>query len=167
MSYDTQSHASSLLGRRMPSKELTYNDGSSNKFWKIEITGDSHTVHFGKVGTAGQTRTKEFDSDEDALKSYDKLIAQKLKKGYTESGGSSKATKKTSKKATKKSTKKTTKTTKAKSNPAGSAKTKTAPKKKASAPQESAPDFDLSVTHDLGLSESELCLLYTSDAADE
>ena len=151
MSYDTQSHASSLLGRRMPSKELTYNDGSSNKFWKIEITGDSHTVHFGKVGTAGQTRTKEFGSDEDALKSYDKLIAQKLKKGYTESGDSSKAAKKSTKKATKKPTKKTTKTTKAKSSPAGSAKTKTAAKKKtAPTPRESSPDFDLSVTHDLG-----------------
>ena len=141
----------------MPTKELTYSDGSSDKFWKIEITGDSHTVHFGKIGTAGQTRTKEFDSDEDAQKSYNKLIAQKLKKGYTESGGSSKAAKKSTKKATKKPTKKTTKATKAKSSPAGSAKTKAAAKKKtAPTPRESSPDFDLSVTHDLGLSEPEL-----------
>ncbi|MBE8432032.1 WGR domain-containing protein, partial [Leptospira interrogans serovar Pomona] len=32
---------------------LTYQDGSSNKFWNIEVTGNSFTVTYGKIGTAG------------------------------------------------------------------------------------------------------------------
>jgi predicted DNA-binding WGR domain protein len=69
-------------------RELVFQDGSSNKFWRIELEGSSHTVTFGRVGTQGQTQTKEFASEAEARKSYDKLVAEKLKKGYTDSGAS-------------------------------------------------------------------------------
>jgi predicted DNA-binding WGR domain protein len=65
-------------------KKLHYSDGKSDKFWTITIEGNSHTVHYGRVGTNGQTQTKEFSTDAEALKSYEKLVQQKLKKGYVE-----------------------------------------------------------------------------------
>lgn len=65
-------------------RSLTFSDGSSNKFWTIELDGSSHTVTYGRIGTAGQTQTKDFADDAAAQKSYDKLVAEKLKKGYTD-----------------------------------------------------------------------------------
>jgi len=52
------------------------------QFWNIVLSGSSHTVTFGRVGTAGQTQTKEFDSEDEAKKAFDKLVDSKLKKGY-------------------------------------------------------------------------------------
>lgn len=63
-----------------------FSDGKSDKFWTIELSGSSHTVSYGRIGTNGQTKTKDFDSDDDAKSSYDKLIAQKVKKGYVKVG---------------------------------------------------------------------------------
>lgn len=57
-------------------------EGTSNKFWQIELTGTSFTTTFGKLGTAGQSSTKTFDSDAKASLEYTKLIAEKTKKGY-------------------------------------------------------------------------------------
>ncbi|MFG6495791.1 DUF4240 domain-containing protein [Fictibacillus sp. UD] len=61
---------------------LIYKDGSSNKFWKINQTGNSYVVTYGKVGTIGAVKTKTFDSEEKCRKEADKLIRSKLKKGY-------------------------------------------------------------------------------------
>jgi predicted DNA-binding WGR domain protein len=65
-------------------REFRSSEGGSNKFWAIEQAGKAHTVHFGRVGTAGQTQTKDFGSEEDARKSCEKLVAEKLRKGYVE-----------------------------------------------------------------------------------
>jgi predicted DNA-binding WGR domain protein len=70
-------------------RELVFQEGGSNKFWNIELSGSSFTVTFGRVGTAGQQQTKEFANDEAAKKACDKLIAEKLKKGYTDAAGTS------------------------------------------------------------------------------
>jgi predicted DNA-binding WGR domain protein len=72
----------------MDSRKLVFKDGSSDKFWNIDLDGSSHTVNFGRTGTMGQTQTKSFDDDDAARKSYDKLIAEKVKKGYTDIDGS-------------------------------------------------------------------------------
>ena len=61
-----------------------YHDGGSDKFWIVELDGTSHTVRYGRQGTDGQTKTKNFASEAEAQKSYEKLIAQKTKKGYVE-----------------------------------------------------------------------------------
>ena len=61
-----------------------YRDGRSDKFWEIRLEGTSHTVRYGRVGTDGQTVTKEFATDEKALASCEKLIRQKEAKGYKE-----------------------------------------------------------------------------------
>jgi len=59
-------------------------DGSSSKFWEIKLEGTSFTTRYGKIGTEGQTSMKEYDSDDKAQKEYDKLVAEKTKKGYAE-----------------------------------------------------------------------------------
>ncbi|MCA9167432.1 MAG: DUF4132 domain-containing protein [Planctomycetales bacterium] len=69
------------------SRSLVFSDSKSNKFWDIEVDGSSHTVRFGRIGTAGQSQTKEFSSESEAKKSFDKLVAEKLKKGYTDAAG--------------------------------------------------------------------------------
>jgi predicted DNA-binding WGR domain protein len=61
-----------------------YQDEKSNKFWSIEVSETSFTVNFGKEGAKGQFQTKTFDTGGAAQKEADKLIAEKIKKGYTE-----------------------------------------------------------------------------------
>lgn len=67
-------------------RHLKLIDGSSDKFWQIETKGNSHTVTYGRNGTDGQSKTKAFDSDETCLKDAEKLIAEKIKKGYSDDG---------------------------------------------------------------------------------
>ena len=62
-----------------------FQDGNSQKFWNIEVEGTGFTVTFGKLGTAGQSSSKSFDSAEKCQKEADKLIGEKTKKGYIES----------------------------------------------------------------------------------
>ncbi|MCX5741677.1 MAG: WGR domain-containing protein [Proteobacteria bacterium] len=64
-----------------------FSEGSSNKFWQIELKGKSFTTTYGKIGTDGQTTIKQFPSDADAKKEHDKLVAEKVKKGYELVGG--------------------------------------------------------------------------------
>ena len=65
-------------------RRFEFSEGSSNKFWEIRVEGESHTVRFGKIGTDGQTKTKDFESVAAARTDADKLIAEKTKKGYEE-----------------------------------------------------------------------------------
>jgi ankyrin repeat protein len=65
-------------------KELVFQEGASNKFWKISMAGNSFTVTFGKVGTRGQSLTREFAGKEQCLREGRKLIEEKLRKGYRE-----------------------------------------------------------------------------------
>lgn len=67
-------------------KHLKYIDGTSDKFWEIQTAGSTHTVTYGRNGTAGQSKSKTFDSEEACLKDAEKLIAEKTKKGYSEDG---------------------------------------------------------------------------------
>lgn len=58
--------------------------GASKKFWEISVTGNSFTVRFGRIGTAGQAQTKSFADDATAKREAEKLVAEKLRKGYVE-----------------------------------------------------------------------------------
>lgn len=69
-----------------------FSEGSSNKFWEIKLDGTSFTTTYGRIGTDGQTSLKEWDSEEKAKKEYDKLVAEKVKKGYQLVGGKSNGT---------------------------------------------------------------------------
>ncbi|PHS05031.1 MAG: hypothetical protein COA78_15785 [Blastopirellula sp.] len=65
-------------------RHLQFDDGTSSKFWEIVVDGASHTVRFGRIGTDGQKKTKDFSSTAEAQQSCDRLIQQKTKKGYRE-----------------------------------------------------------------------------------
>lgn len=76
----------------MEMRSLQFMDGKSSKFWRIELEGASHTVTFGRIGTDGTSQSKEFASPAEARKSYDKLLSQKLAKGYVDAAGDAGAT---------------------------------------------------------------------------
>jgi uncharacterized protein (TIGR02996 family) len=65
-------------------RTFTYSDDKSHKFWDIDLQGTRFTVRFGRQGTVGQTQEKSFPTEAAALKEHDKLVAEKLKKGYKE-----------------------------------------------------------------------------------
>ena len=66
---------------------LEFEEGNSSKFWRARVEGKSLYVNYGKIGSAGQTQVKEFGTPDLATKEYDKLVREKLKKGYQEPGG--------------------------------------------------------------------------------
>jgi uncharacterized protein (TIGR02996 family) len=65
-------------------RTFTYTDEKSHKFWNIDLRGASFTVAWGRIGTAGQSQTKKFKDEAAARKEHDKLVAEKLRKGYRE-----------------------------------------------------------------------------------
>src|SRR5262245_58690943 len=65
-------------------RTFKFSDDKSYKFWNIELEGDSFTVRYGRIGTKGQAQTKQFASEAEARKAHDKLVAEKLGKGYGE-----------------------------------------------------------------------------------
>src|SRR5271165_1555087 len=71
----------------MTQESFEFSEGTSDKFWTISLQGDTFTVHFGRKGTNGQTQTKNFSSAQEAKTAYDKLVAEKVKKGYIRISG--------------------------------------------------------------------------------
>jgi predicted DNA-binding WGR domain protein len=69
-------------------RELVYMDSHSSKFWKIEVAGKDFTVTYGRLGTDGQSLTKSFPSEEAAIKEAEKLIKEKIGKGYIDAADS-------------------------------------------------------------------------------
>jgi predicted DNA-binding WGR domain protein len=65
-------------------RHFEFVEGSSSKFYAVEVAGESVRVPFGRIGTAGQTQTKQLADAAEAQKHAEKQIAQKLKKGYVE-----------------------------------------------------------------------------------
>jgi predicted DNA-binding WGR domain protein len=75
----------------MSRREFQFTDEKSNKFWAITRAGSSTTVEWGRIGTRGQSKTKDFPDESAAQQSHDKLVAEKLKEGYKEVGGATSA----------------------------------------------------------------------------
>lgn len=65
-------------------RRFEFQEGSSSKFWEIEIESNKLTTRWGKIGTAGQTKTLELASEQEAKSQSDKLVKEKCKKGYIE-----------------------------------------------------------------------------------
>jgi predicted DNA-binding WGR domain protein len=68
-------------------RRFEFTEGSSKKFWEIELQDTGFTVRWGRIGTNGQSQQKSFANAQKALAEHDKLIAEKQKKGYAEVGG--------------------------------------------------------------------------------
>jgi uncharacterized protein (TIGR02996 family) len=65
-------------------RTFQFSDAKSHKFWNIEVTGTRYEVQFGKVGSAGQRQRKTFATAAEAQADADRLVKEKLKKGYIE-----------------------------------------------------------------------------------
>jgi len=65
-------------------RKFEFVGGGSQKFWEITVAGNSFTVRFGRIGTAGQAQTKTFADEAKAKREAEGLIAEKVKKGYEE-----------------------------------------------------------------------------------
>ncbi|MFF2093431.1 WGR domain-containing protein [Paenibacillus sp. NPDC058174] len=63
-------------------RAFIFQSGRSNKFWRISCNGPVYTVHFGRINTNGRMLDKRFRSEEECLRQAERIIAQKLKKGY-------------------------------------------------------------------------------------
>lgn len=63
-------------------RRFEFADGTSNKFWEISVQGTDVSVVYGRIGTAGQTNTKQFPTTADADKYAEKLIREKTAEGY-------------------------------------------------------------------------------------
>ena len=59
-------------------------EGGASKFWQIAVRGTTVAVQFGKLGTNGQQTSKEFANPTQAETHAEKLIGEKLGKGYVE-----------------------------------------------------------------------------------
>lgn len=86
----------------MISKHLKYIDDNSDKFWYIKTNEADVSITYGKNGTTGTTLLKKFETVEIAEKEALKLISEKIKKGYSESGEVIIANKNNDKKTTEK-----------------------------------------------------------------
>lgn len=65
-------------------RRFEFSEGSSHKFWEVSVRGTEVTVRFGRIGTQGQAQVKSFADDAAASEHVEKLIAQKVGKGYVE-----------------------------------------------------------------------------------
>ena len=56
----------------MPRYEFV--EGTSSKFWEIIQSGSEVTTRWGRIGTAGQSKTKSFADEAAAAKQAEKLM---------------------------------------------------------------------------------------------
>jgi predicted DNA-binding WGR domain protein len=56
--------------------------GTSNKFWRVGVDGQTMIVEFGRVGTRGQRLVKTFEDEARARREANKLTLEKTGKGY-------------------------------------------------------------------------------------
>ncbi|MBV8656583.1 MAG: DUF4011 domain-containing protein [Burkholderiales bacterium] len=70
-------------------RSLRFEEGGSRKFWRAGVDGNRFTVTFGRIGTNGQSVVKEFESADRARREMDKLVAEKLRKGYVDESSES------------------------------------------------------------------------------
>ncbi|MCW3102786.1 MAG: hypothetical protein JWO09_1226 [Bacteroidetes bacterium] len=66
---------------------LLNSENNSNKFWEIHAEENNLVIRYGKAGTKGQRIIKSFDTKAMAENEMQKLIRQKLAKGYKASEG--------------------------------------------------------------------------------
>jgi predicted DNA-binding WGR domain protein len=59
-------------------------EGKSAKFWQADVAGTTFVVEFGRLGTAGQRKEKDFGDEAAARRELEKKIAEKLREGYQE-----------------------------------------------------------------------------------
>lgn len=65
-------------------RRFEFVEGTSSKFWEVHQEGDDVVIRFGRIGTAGQGVRKPFKDGAAASRHIEKLIHEKISKGYAE-----------------------------------------------------------------------------------
>jgi predicted DNA-binding WGR domain protein len=65
-------------------RRFEFSEGSSNRFWEIQVQVKDVHVRFGRIGATGQTNVKSFPDEAAAAKLTEKLVKEKIGKGYRE-----------------------------------------------------------------------------------
>lgn len=73
-------------------RRFEYTDEKSAKFWEVEQSGPDLNIRWGRIGTAGQSQTKNFADAAKAGAAMVKLVTEKTGKGYVESTAATGAT---------------------------------------------------------------------------
>ena len=59
-------------------------EGNSSKFWEVSQSGNTMTTRWGRIGSAGQSKTKPFADAPAAANALALLIEEKTDEGYKE-----------------------------------------------------------------------------------
>jgi DNA ligase-1 len=59
-------------------------EGNSSKFWEVFQSGNTMTTRWGRIGSAGQSKTKTFSDEQAAANAVAVLIEEKTDEGYVE-----------------------------------------------------------------------------------
>ena len=65
-------------------RRFHFEQGNSRKFWQASLAGTELAVSYGRIGSQGQSVVKVFETPGRAQREMDKLVAEKLGKGYRE-----------------------------------------------------------------------------------
>ena len=65
-------------------RRFEFIEGNQAKFWEVTRRGSSVTVASGRIGGAAKTRTKQLTDYMAAEQEFDRLIRDKLRRGYVE-----------------------------------------------------------------------------------
>ena len=80
----TEAVGRSAAAEPVLARRLRFEQGSSKKFWHASLSALELTVTYGRIGTNGQSNLKVFETRERAQREMDKLVEEKLRKGYLE-----------------------------------------------------------------------------------
>jgi predicted DNA-binding WGR domain protein len=69
-------------------RSLVYDQGGSHKFWSVKVAGVTMTVTWGRIGTAGRSKSERFQSAALASTKAEASVREKLRKGYVKAGKS-------------------------------------------------------------------------------
>jgi len=59
-------------------------EGASSKFWEVSQAGNTMTTRWGRIGSAGQSKTKSFADQQATANAVAVLIEEKTDEGYVE-----------------------------------------------------------------------------------
>lgn len=68
----------------MSARRFEYIQGNQAKYWEVDRRGSTITTWAGKIGGTATPKTKSFDDYMAAEREFDRLIRDKLRRGFTE-----------------------------------------------------------------------------------
>ena len=75
-------HAPMSTATASKPRRFEFVGGNSSKFWEIRVQGSDVYTCYGRIGSAGQTSCKPFETAAQATSHGEKLVQEKTRKGY-------------------------------------------------------------------------------------